>query len=266
MKKHQSFLLGGAVTILILSAFWVGQAYASTGCFTDTNGNWAEVYICWLKDKGISNGYGDGTFGPNTNVTRAQMAVFLKKSANVPPESGDVYISTGPVGWVVNANTPSGFVNPYAGFAWLGAPSTGTYRYSLSPSLPSSLYNTRMYVKGAKICYDASYAGAYITTIEVKHFTYTTSGYSYVNTIYDYTDHTDTNCYTVNFTVPSGFGGSDQVSIDVLVTFTDSTDIVKVGVTTVILSPSAEAAVLDIGEAVNPFIGDPSQDGASAGK
>jgi hypothetical protein len=266
MKGIKLFFLGVMFALLVFSTFWAGNVYASTGCFTDTNGNWAETFICWMNDSGITTGVGGGYYDPDGYVTRAQMAVFMKRLANVPPESGDVYISTGPVSWVVNANTPTGFIDPYAGFSWLGAPSTGSFRYSLSPSLPSSLYNTRMYVKGVKICYDASYAGAYITTIEVKHFTYSTGGYSYVNTIYDYTDHTDVGCYTLNFTTPRGLKGNDQVSIDVVVTFTDSTDIVKVGVTTVILSPSAEAAVLENSEAVTPFMGDPSQDGAAAGK
>ena len=266
MKGYKLFFLGVAITLLVLSAFWVGNVYAAVSCFTDTSGYWAESYICWLKTKNITTGYPDGSYGPNSNITRGEMAVFLRRIANVPPDTGDVYISTGPVNWVVNANTPTGSIQPYAGFAWLEAPSIGTYRFSFSPSLPSSLYNTKMYVKGVKICYDASLSGAYITSIEVKHFTYGISGYSYVNTIYDPTDLTDTNCCTLNYSTPSGFGGSDQVTIDMLVTYTDATDYVKVGVTTVILSPSSEAAVLENPGSVSPFLIEPSSNDGSSGK
>ncbi len=46
--------------------------------FKDTKGHWAEDTIDEMADKGILNGYPDGTFRPNENMTRAQVAVVAK--------------------------------------------------------------------------------------------------------------------------------------------------------------------------------------------
>lgn len=81
MKRFIPYLLSALAGALLLAAFTLGQVSATTGCFPDTNGHWAETFICWLKDYGITSGYPDGTYKPNNNVTRAEMAVFLQKTA-----------------------------------------------------------------------------------------------------------------------------------------------------------------------------------------
>ena len=45
----------------------------STSNFTDTPGHWAKGYIDELYNSGAINGYGDGQFGPDDPVTRAQV-------------------------------------------------------------------------------------------------------------------------------------------------------------------------------------------------
>lgn len=40
----------------------------------DIEGSWAEKYIQTLANMGVLNGYGDGTFKPNNNITRAEAA------------------------------------------------------------------------------------------------------------------------------------------------------------------------------------------------
>ncbi len=81
MKRKLLIQSGIAMAVFFALAFGigVGQAYATTGCFTDTNGHWAETFICWMKDNGITTGIGGGNYGPEDNVTRAQMAVFMQK-------------------------------------------------------------------------------------------------------------------------------------------------------------------------------------------
>lgn len=86
MKYRFLITLSVIVVMLVaVSAFGIGRASASTGCFNDTNGNWAEPFICWMKDNGISSGTGGGNYSPNTNVTRAQMAVFMARQAEFHP-------------------------------------------------------------------------------------------------------------------------------------------------------------------------------------
>ena len=45
--------------------------------FTDTEGYWGADYVEFLYDCGVTNGYSDGTFRPNQNITRAQFSVML---------------------------------------------------------------------------------------------------------------------------------------------------------------------------------------------
>ena len=46
--------------------------------FSDVaNGTYGEAYILCMKALGLTAGYGDGSYGPNDTVTRAQMASFL---------------------------------------------------------------------------------------------------------------------------------------------------------------------------------------------
>ncbi|HNB37086.1 MAG TPA: S-layer homology domain-containing protein [Anaerolineales bacterium] len=83
MKRLLPYFVGTLIGMLVMVAFIAGRASASplaaTGCFPDTNGHWAETFICWLKDNGISSGYPDGTYKPENNVTRAEMSVMLNK-------------------------------------------------------------------------------------------------------------------------------------------------------------------------------------------
>lgn len=99
MSRARPYLLGLAFGLALAGTFMLGQAVAApsaaTGCFPDTNGHWAETFICWLKDNGISSGYPDGTYRPNNNVTRAEMSVFVNKSAALVRGTGTQFDSDG---------------------------------------------------------------------------------------------------------------------------------------------------------------------------
>jgi|GEM_PF-1476701 len=53
--------------------------------FSDITGHWAEIFIEELYDQGITEGYPDGTYRPENQVTRAEMAVFLLKGIGSTP-------------------------------------------------------------------------------------------------------------------------------------------------------------------------------------
>lgn len=90
IKKAGRVALSGvlAATLMVPSVGIVmqgtnGTAYAAAG-FPDDDvipGTWYESYIQWAVDNGIIFGYPDGTFGPEDNVTRGQVAVMLCRSA-----------------------------------------------------------------------------------------------------------------------------------------------------------------------------------------
>ena len=49
------------------------------GSFTDMKGHWAEREVRYMAGQGVVNGMGDGTFAPNSPVTRAQCAVMVAR-------------------------------------------------------------------------------------------------------------------------------------------------------------------------------------------
>lgn len=57
-----------------------GTSYTGySSMFTDVGGHWAQRFIEQWAANGIFGGMGDGTFSPNTNLTRAQFASVLKQ-------------------------------------------------------------------------------------------------------------------------------------------------------------------------------------------
>lgn len=52
----------------------------AAGKFSDTNGHWAEAYINKAVDNGIIKGYGDGTFHPDTAVSRSEFTSMANRT------------------------------------------------------------------------------------------------------------------------------------------------------------------------------------------
>jgi hypothetical protein len=210
MKRRFVIALSVLVVALVAAAFSIGRASASTGCFNDTNGNWAETYICWMKDNGITTGTGGGNYSPNNNVTRAEMAVFMARLADVPPSTGDIYINAGSSGWV--AENGLGTVSHSANASRLFTNSGSDVYYMISPSLPSGLYNKETVIKGVKLCYAATFSAA-MTGVVLSQ--YAGDG-TLVNGVSDYTPRSDKACRVYTITNPSYFWGGDQVSLEVI--------------------------------------------------
>jgi len=82
--KYRRFVILASIAILtitVLAVFLVPTALASH-IFPDVpDSHWAHDYISWLFNNGITSGFPDGTYRPDNNVTRAEMAVFLQQVA-----------------------------------------------------------------------------------------------------------------------------------------------------------------------------------------
>ena len=91
--------------------------------FTDVpDGKWFSNAIIWAADEGIVNGFGDGTYGVNTDITREQVikmiGVFASKMGNSVSSSNDLSSfedmdsvsqwARGYVGWAVDNGIISG--------------------------------------------------------------------------------------------------------------------------------------------------------------
>lgn len=76
MSKRLALILVPVVLVLV----GTGVAFAADALpFSDIEGHWAQDAIVNLADRGIIQGHADGTFGPEENVTRAQVATFLDR-------------------------------------------------------------------------------------------------------------------------------------------------------------------------------------------
>lgn len=56
--------------------------------FTDVQNSWAREAILTLASKGILNGYEDGTFRPDKNITRAEMVAIMSRIVNLEAFQG----------------------------------------------------------------------------------------------------------------------------------------------------------------------------------
>ena len=74
-----------------------GAEGSETNPFPDAkSGTWYSKYVGWAVDRGIVKGYEDGTFRPDTNLSREEMAACMARyidamGLNMPRENDAVY-------------------------------------------------------------------------------------------------------------------------------------------------------------------------------
>ena len=78
MKKSKGVMALMIVTVMILTAMIPLQAFAAVK-LSDVAGNWAEKEITAWVDNGLINGYPDGSFKPNNNITRAEFIALVNR-------------------------------------------------------------------------------------------------------------------------------------------------------------------------------------------
>ena len=90
----------------------------SASSFADMNGHWADKYAKVLTDKKIINGYEDGSFKPENNVSRAEITKMLVTAFNVTGTNivyfGDVAQGSWYYDFVRRASA-AGIINGYDG-------------------------------------------------------------------------------------------------------------------------------------------------------
>ena len=71
-----------------------GNNVDTSGMPSDITGHWAEGQIKDFINKGYLNGYPDGTFKPQTSITRAEFVKTLNKAFGLTTKSGKVFDDT----------------------------------------------------------------------------------------------------------------------------------------------------------------------------
>lgn len=91
----------------VSSSTGAGNSGAGSGAavqpFNDISGNWAEKYIISAYDAKLMQGYGDKVFGPERQITRAQMAVVLWNSEGQQKPSKASAFTDLKAGWYKDA-------------------------------------------------------------------------------------------------------------------------------------------------------------------
>jgi hypothetical protein len=237
MKRKYLFLVGALLVVVLAAGVAVGRTYATTGCFPDTGGHWAETFICWLKDNGISSGYPDLTYRPENNVTRAEMAVMLKNQANVPPANGLILVTAGYGNWsTIFYTDPIGFDN-FSNVTWAIRTAIGSSYLSVQPDLPTVLYGRSLQLNGVEFCYGAT-ADALLDYVEINTFRHTLGPNNRTVQFSDETDRTDTACKLYTLATPVVLTADDGVNFFILVKWTVASAKFEIGRTTFILQPT----------------------------
>lgn len=79
---------------VILHNYEKNPASEYNGEFADVKkDSWYAEAIGWLSNKGITSGYENGNFGPEDNITREQLAVFLYRYAGEPESTFELTFS-----------------------------------------------------------------------------------------------------------------------------------------------------------------------------
>lgn len=248
MKNKYAFLLGVMVTILIAAAFNAGSAYAgggggSTGCFNDTNGHWAETFICWMKNNGLSNGYGDGGYHPSANVSRAEMAVFLKAQAEIPPSTGAVLVSAGFANWKPFSSTDPLSYTYFSSQTQVTRSSSGSSFLSVNPDLTTVLYGRSLSLTGVEFCYD-TFASTSLNYVEINTYSHTTGSLGRNLRFSDSTTRTGNECRLYTLPTPYVMTANDGANFFIQVNWSVAAAQFAIGRTTFIFQPTTTSATV----------------------
>lgn len=241
MKYRFHPLIPTLLIALLLAAFSVGRVSASTGCFNDTNGHWAETFICWMSDNGITGGYPDGGYHPNSNVTRAEMAVFMKAQADVPPSKGQILVSTGMANWRPFSSADNLTFTYFSSTTAVRKATVGANYITIHPDLTTVLYGRSLNLVGVEFCYDAS-VDAVFSGMEINTTEHSTGPGTRTLQFSDNTDRTDAACRLYTLTTPATLTAEMGVSFYALIDWKVASTDFFVGRTTFILAPTETIA------------------------
>lgn len=241
MKHRFHPFIPTLLVALLLAAFSVGRVSASTGCFNDTNGDFAEAFICWMKDNSISGGFPDGSYRPNNNVTRREMAIFLKAQADVPPAKGQILVNSGFGNWKPFKSTDPLVFENFSSLTRIKRTSTGSNFISIHPDLATVLYGRSLSLTGVEFCYDAS-ADAVLSTVEINTYTHSVDTGFRTLQFNDGTDRTDAACRLYTLATPVTLTTEMGVNLFVEVNWAVASAAFDVGRATFIFAPTETIA------------------------
>ncbi|GAB2700275.1 S-layer homology domain-containing protein [Paenibacillus thermoaerophilus] len=91
-KGKSRVFMSIAAAVLVMGGVAAAQPGATSAAVSDIAGHWGEAAIAGAVKKGYVDGYEDGTFRPDREVTRAEFVTMLSKALGLKPfpkEPGD---------------------------------------------------------------------------------------------------------------------------------------------------------------------------------
>lgn len=236
--KRKYLLPVVAVAVFLGAAFWAGTAYATTSCFSDTVGNPAAAAICWMKQNGLVSGT---LFRPNNATTRAQAAVWLQKSSQIPPTTGLILVSGGFGNWLPFTSADNLTFFRYSTGTWVYKATTGSNLLSLQPSTPTVFYGRSLNLLGVEFCYTAS-ADAHFNYIEINTYTHSAGSGARTLRFSDSTDYTDAACRYYVLSAPVTLTAEDGINIYIGGNWVTNGAHLELGRTTFVFAPTGVKA------------------------
>ncbi|MFH5183647.1 S-layer homology domain-containing protein [Paenibacillus sp. TAB 01] len=86
--KPDAPITRGEFAAIVAKTFNIGTGELKDAQFNDINESWAKEAILALASNGIINGYEDGTFQPEANITRAEMVAMIARIINLTTVQG----------------------------------------------------------------------------------------------------------------------------------------------------------------------------------
>jgi hypothetical protein len=247
MKRKTLLITVGIVLVLLAGMFWAGRASAAFSCFGDiTPGYWAEEWICWLKDNGISNGYDGVNYGPENNIKRSEMAKMLFKQAEIPPSTGQIVLNIGTSDWYLGGGYNTAFLDKYNYYLLYGIWGTGSAALDATPTIPISLYGRGLKFVNFQLCFDVQETHGSLDSLTLTVYSLDTSGTNPPTTdaSINVTGPLYTaGCFVYNPTSPVVLDLHSRIHIRLMTTNTSSGAVIKVTRATLTFEPTTELYV-----------------------
>nr|WP_295974426.1 C40 family peptidase [uncultured Bacillus sp.] len=92
-----------AQAAVIINRVLKKQASTPSGFSDVSDSKWYAADVAAIKEAGIINGFSDGTYRPDANMTRAEMAVILQKAFNLEVQAANTYSDIPQTYWAHDA-------------------------------------------------------------------------------------------------------------------------------------------------------------------
>lgn len=114
MKKRRSILS----IVLILFLLFNNSPFVFAANFRDTRGHWAEEYIDYLSNAGVLKGYENGSFKPNSSISKVEFYSMVNKAAGLKKTYTVTFSDVSKSKWYYNEVAKAikaGYITPTTG-------------------------------------------------------------------------------------------------------------------------------------------------------